>query len=115
MESIFPEPIKNLPEADIPLNGIKAFLSQAENHQIIFMEFEEDIDLPEHSHAAQVGVVIRGKIDLLVSNRLMTYEKGDIYYIPSGVKHSGKIYSGYADITFFDEPGRYNRKYWETP
>ena len=62
MKSIFPEPIRKLPEADIPLNGIKAFLSQAENHQIIFMEFEEDVDLSEHSHAAQVGIVIKGKI-----------------------------------------------------
>ena len=38
MTSIFPEPILNLPEADIPLEGIKAYLSQGENYQIIFME-----------------------------------------------------------------------------
>jgi len=110
VKSIFPEPISNLPEADIPLSGIKAFLSQAENHQIIFMEFEEDADLPEHSHAAQVGIVIEGKIDLKINYELKTYEKGSIYYIPSGTKHSGKIYAGYADITFFDEPDRYKQK-----
>jgi len=34
MSAIFPEPIRNLPQADIPLSGIKAYLSQAENHQI---------------------------------------------------------------------------------
>jgi hypothetical protein len=45
VKSIFPEPISNLPEADIPLNGIKAFLSQAENHQIIFMEFDTTVRL----------------------------------------------------------------------
>lgn len=110
MKSIFPKPICNLPEADISLSGIKAFLSQAENHQIIFMEFEKDVDLPEHSHAAQVGIVIKGKIDLLFSDELRTYQKGDIYYIPSGVKHSGKIYAGYADVTFFDEADRYRPK-----
>lgn len=110
MKSIFPEPIRRLPEADIPLNGIKAFLSQAENHQIIFMEFEEDVELPEHSHASQVGIVLKGKIDLKIDNEIKTYEKGNIYYIPSGVKHSGKIYAGYADVTFFDEPNRYKNK-----
>ena len=110
MKSIFPEPIRRLPEADIPLNGIKAFLSQAENHQIIFMEFEKDVELPEHSHASQVGIVLQGKIDLKIDNELKTYEKGNIYYIPSGVKHSGKIYAGYADVTFFDEPNRYKNK-----
>lgn len=110
MNSIFPAPITNLPEADIPLSGLKAFLSQADNHQIIFMEFEEDVILPEHSHAAQVGIVIRGKIDLTFNNESKTYEKGDIYYIPAGVKHSGKIYAGYTDVTFFDEPSRYKQK-----
>jgi hypothetical protein len=27
-----------------------------------------------------------------------------------GVLHSGKIYAGYADITFFNEPSRYSKK-----
>jgi len=110
MNGIFPEPIRNLPEADIPLKGIRAFLSQADSHQIIFMEFEEDVDLPEHSHAAQVGIVIQGEIDLVVDGESRTYGKGSIYHIPSGVKHSGKIHAGYADVTFFDEPGRYKQK-----
>lgn len=110
MKCIFPGPIRNLPEADIPLSGIKAFLSQAEDHQIIFMEFEEDVDLPEHSHGAQVGIVVEGRIDLKINDELNTYQKGSIYCIPAGTKHSGKIYAGYADITFFDEPHRYKRK-----
>lgn len=29
------------------------------------------------------------------------YHKGDIYFIPESIKHSGKIYAGCADITFF--------------
>ncbi|MHC4536935.1 MAG: hypothetical protein ACYS6K_23555 [Planctomycetota bacterium] len=58
MSEIFPEPIKSLSEADIPLRGIKAYLSQAENHQILFMEFSEDVEVPEHSHEAQWGVVL---------------------------------------------------------
>ena len=54
MSAIFPEPIQSLPEADIPLEGIKAYLSQAKTHQIIFMEFEKDVELPEHSHADRI-------------------------------------------------------------
>jgi len=110
MNEIFPEPIRGLPEADIPLEGIKAYLSQSENYQIIFMQFENDVELPEHSHAAQVGFVLEGKIDLIISGKQKAYTKGDRYYIPEGVKHSGKIYAGYADITFFDEPTRYSVK-----
>ncbi len=110
MTEIFPQPIRNLPEADIPLKGLKAYLSQSENHQIIFMEFEEDVELPEHAHAAQVGIVLEGEIDLVIGNEKRTYIKGDRYYIPEGVKHSGRIHAGYADVTFFDEPNRYRAK-----
>ena len=110
MTEIFPEPIRNLPEADIPLKGVKAYLSQSRDHQIIFMEFGEDVELPEHSHAAQVGIVLEGKIDLVIGGERRTYIKGDRYYIPEGVTHSGKIHAGYADVTFFNEPSRYRTK-----
>jgi quercetin dioxygenase-like cupin family protein len=110
MTEIFPEPIRNLPEADIPLKGIKAYLSQSADHQIIFMEFGEDVELPEHSHGAQVGMVLEGKIDLVIGGSQQTYIKGDRYYIPEGVKHSGKIHAGYADVSFFNEPNRYRIK-----
>jgi hypothetical protein len=39
MSEIFPQPIRDLPEADIPLEGIKAYISQSDSHQIVFMEF----------------------------------------------------------------------------
>ena len=110
MNQIFPDPITALPKADIPLAGLTAYLSQAGSHQILFMEFEEDVDLPEHTHAAQVGIVLEGKIELIIDGTKNCFTKGDRYYIPAGVKHSGKIYAGYADITFFDEPQRYSKK-----
>ncbi len=110
MSEIFPEPIRSLPEADIPLDGIKAYLSQAENHQILFMEFSEDSQVPEHSHEAQWGVVVTGKIDLTIDGVERTYSKGDSVFIPKGTKHSAKIYAGYADVSFFNEKDRYKAK-----
>ena len=110
MKQLFPEAIRNLPEADIPLDGITAYLSQSDTHQILFMQFEEDADLPEHSHAAQMGIVLEGKIELVIDGEKQSFAKGDRYYIPAGVKHSGKIYAGYADVTFFNEPNRYSKK-----
>lgn len=110
MSEIFPSPIRTLPEADIPLEGVKAYLSQADTHQIIFMEFEKDVDLAEHSHAAQIGIVLEGRIDLTVDGKKKTYAKGDRYCIPAGVLHSARVYAGYADITFFDQPDRYTPK-----
>jgi quercetin dioxygenase-like cupin family protein len=114
MSDIFPEPIRNLPEADIPVSGVKAYLSQSENHQIIFMEFTKDVQLPEHSHESQWAVVLAGKLDLTIDGVENTYTKGERYFIPEGIKHSAKIYAGYADMTFFNQPDRYKIKLSET-
>lgn len=107
---LFPEPILELPEADISLNGLKAFISQGNDHQILFMEFSEDIEIPEHNHEAQWGIVLEGKIDIIIEGKKQQYTKGGRYFIPSGVKHSVKIYAGYADITFFNHKDRYLAK-----
>ena len=110
MNDLFPSPILSLPKADIPLDGIRAFLSQGKNHQIIFMQFEKDVELTEHTHEAQWGIVLEGKISLKIGGEKNTYHKGDRYFIPKGVPHSGKIYAGYADITYFNQRDRYKAK-----
>ena len=107
MNEIFPEPIRDLPEAVMPLKGVKAYLSQGDGHQIIFMQFDGDEDMAEHSHAAQVGFVLEGRIDLVIEGAFHTYTKGDRYYIPAGVKHSGRIHAGFSQVVFFDAPDRY--------
>jgi len=110
MSELFPEAIRKLSQADIPLDGLKAYISQAENHQILFMEFSENADVPTHSHNAQWTIVLAGKVDLTIEGIERTYTKGDQIFIPKDAKHSGKIHAGYADISFFDEKGRYKTK-----
>ncbi|MDC7222854.1 MAG: cupin domain-containing protein, partial [Spirochaetales bacterium] len=91
MKPIFPEPICSLPKADIPIEGLTAYLSQSVNHQTLYMQFEKDVELKEHSHSDQIGFVLEGKIDLVIDGNKYTYIKGDQYHIKSGVKHSGFI------------------------
>lgn len=110
MQDLFPDPIQKLPLADIPLPGITAHLSQSDGHQIVFMAFAEDVDLPEHAHESQWGVVLEGEIQLTIGERTATYRKGDRYFIPRGVKHSGRIHAGFAAMDFFDQPDRYRVK-----
>ena len=110
MSKVLPDPIMRLPEADVPLDGVRAYLSQSENHQIVFMEFSKDVAVPEHSHESQWAVVLEGRIDLVIGGEPRTLGKGDQYFIPKGVKHSARIYAGYADVTFFNQKDRYRRK-----
>jgi len=110
MASVFPEPIVNLPRADVPIEGVWAYLSQADGHQVIFMEFEKDVEVAEHSHESQWAVVLAGRIDITIGGELKKLGRGDQYYIPRGIKHSAKVYAGYADVTFFNQADRYRRK-----
>jgi len=110
MTNIFPDPVLDLPEADLPIEGAQAWLSQGEGHQILFMRFAKDAVLAEHAHAGQWGVVLEGRIELTIGGATQGFIKGDRYYIPPDVMHSARIFAGYADITFFDQADRYQVK-----
>ena len=107
---MFPDIITKLPQADIPIENLKAFLFQGNNQQILFMEFDIDTEVAEHSHEAQWGVVLDGEIELNINQKKHRLRKGDTYYIPKDVVHSAKIKKGYKDITLFDQKDRYNKK-----
>jgi mannose-6-phosphate isomerase-like protein (cupin superfamily) len=107
MSAVFPQAIAALPEADVPLAGVRAYLSQSDGHQILFMEFERDVTVPSHSHGDQWAIVVAGRIDLVIAGERRTFRKGDCYFIPAGVEHSASVSAGYADVTFFADRARY--------
>ncbi|MBA7568537.1 hypothetical protein ES708_10266 [subsurface metagenome] len=109
-ENFFPEIITNLPEADIPIEGVHSYLFQGENQQFIFMSFENYVEVPEHSHEAQWGVILDGEIELTIDGKKCTFAKEDTYFIPKDVKHSARIRKGYKDLTFFNQKDRYKVK-----
>ena len=110
MKTIFPKPVLKLPEADVPIDGIRTYLSQAENHQIIFMEFEKDAVIPQHAHESQWEVVLEGRVDLTVDGVTTSYYKGDRFFIPKDVIHAAKVYAGYASVVLFNQRNRYRKK-----
>ena len=105
----FPNAITKLSKANIPFDGCTAFLVQGENEQILFMRFEKTVELPEHSHDAQWGIVLSGEIELEIDGEKKFYKKGDNYYIEKGISHKGKIFAGYSDITYFNQKDRYKK------
>ena len=109
-EDYFPEIITNLPEADIPIEGLRSHILQGQNTQILFMSFENDVEVPEHSHEAQWGVVLDGETELTINGNTNTFTKGDTYFIPKDIKHSAKIKKGYKDLTLFNQKDRYKAK-----
>ena len=110
MKGVFPASILQLPQANVPVKGVKAYLSQALDHQIIFMRFSKKVVVPEHTHESQWCVVLEGRVDMKIGRTKRTYLKGDRYYVAKGVPHSATIYPGYTDVTFFNQADRYQGK-----
>jgi quercetin dioxygenase-like cupin family protein len=107
MKSILPTTITKLPKAQIPFSNVNIYIPQQKENQIVFMEFEKDTDIPEHTHAEQWEYVLHGSVDIWIDGKQHIFQKGDQFFIPAGVKHHAKVHAGYASIAFFNEKDRY--------
>lgn len=107
----FPKAVTDLPEADIEFKGVRGWIAQGENHQIVFFEIKPSAEVSEHSHnSSQWGIVVEGKMELEIDGKTQVYEKGDEYFIPAHAKHSAKFLTKFRSIDFFGEKARYKPK-----
>ncbi|MBC8342839.1 MAG: cupin domain-containing protein [Bacteroidetes bacterium] len=109
-DNFYPELIKNLPEADIPFKGIRGWISQAEDHQVVYMDIQPIGEVRAHNHGEQWGYVFEGDMDLTIGDVTKTYKKGDSYFIPEGVMHSAIFKKRTLVMDFFGEKERYQVK-----
>ena len=106
----FPDFIKGFPEADLPFPGVAAWLVQGADSQVVFAQFDETIDVPEHAHEEQWEIVVAGKVLLKMEGTEREYRAGESFFIPAGVPHGATVEAGYRAIIIFNEPGRYQAK-----
>jgi len=107
-----PEMITRLPEADLPYpsTDVKTSVLQSEHGQLVFFQMFKDVEVPSHSHKAQWGTILEGRVELTMDGETRTYGPGESYYIPSGVVHSARAPAGSKVIDFFEEADRYKLK-----
>jgi quercetin dioxygenase-like cupin family protein len=106
----YPELIRNLPEIEINIEGVRGWLLQGKDKQIAFFDLKPIGEIPPHSHAAQWGIVVEGKMRLTIGKETRIYQKGDWYFIPEGATHSATFLTRVQAIDIFDEPERYTTK-----
>ena len=106
----YPEMLRDLPEIDVPLEGVRGWLMQAGERQVAFFDIQPVGAVPAHSHGAQWGIVVEGEMELTIGDETKRYRKGDWYYIPEGVMHSASFPTRVNVIDIFNEPARWKAK-----
>lgn len=109
-EPYFPEFIRALPQPDSPLAGLEAWMLQTQQAMAMFFELPDGVEVPEHAHGAQWGVVLRGRLEFTIGGETTVYGPGDTYSIGAGVPHSAVIHPGYAGIDVFADADRYRAR-----
>jgi quercetin dioxygenase-like cupin family protein len=106
----FPEMIRNLPEADIPFAGVRGWISQASDHQVVFLDIDPIGEVAPHSHGEQWGIVVEGEMDLTIAGEKRRYRAGDSYHIPAGAVHGATFLTHFRAIDVFADRDRYKPK-----
>ena len=106
----FPEMITKLPEADVPFKGVRAWISQAADHQVVFLDIEPIGLVSAHRHGEQWGVVVEGEMELTIGGKTTRYKAGDSYHVPGGVEHAARFLSRTRVVDVFADADRYRAK-----
>lgn len=106
----YAELITSLPEIDIPVPGIRAWLSQGPDHQVAFFDIDTEEEIPLHHHGEQWGIVVEGEMELTIGGVKRRYGPGDSYHIPAGVEHGARFLSRVRVIDVFADRDRYSAR-----
>ncbi|MCP3923145.1 MAG: cupin domain-containing protein [Desulfobacterales bacterium] len=110
MTELLPEMITSLPLIETPSDSIKGHLIQGESNQSVYFIVKAGTFLPEHSHAAQWGIVIDGEFEITYADKTYIYRKGDTYFVPEGTPHSGKYITDVVSFDVFDDNSKFKMK-----
>jgi quercetin dioxygenase-like cupin family protein len=103
--------ITSLPEADIQSKGIRGWILQGENHQLVFFQMEADARIPEHDHEyAELMILLEGEMELTIEGRTSKHKKGDEVVIPVHAKHNACFLTESRLAALFSERTRYRTK-----
>jgi quercetin dioxygenase-like cupin family protein len=108
--SAFPDFVRRLPRPDTPVEALRAHILQGAGGLVMFYEAPEGLELPEHAHDAQWGVVITGRTDFTIAGEVRSYGPGETYHIPAGTPHAVRLHPGSSGIDVFEDPNRYAPK-----
>ncbi len=97
----WPAIIDELPEADLPIDGLHGRILKCGDYSILFLVAAHDVTVPKHQHEAQWGIVLAGSMEITIGDSQFIYQRGDMHYIPAHVDHSAVIHAGWRGLYIF--------------
>jgi mannose-6-phosphate isomerase-like protein (cupin superfamily) len=100
----FPDSIRRLPRTE--LSGIDVYVHDAGSSQVLFMELPSGrtaVEVPTHTHDVEWGVVVEGRIDMVIDGRAEPHPAGSQHLIPARVPHSFRFHPGTSSVHYFVE------------
>jgi quercetin dioxygenase-like cupin family protein len=95
----FPPQIRALTAFDGPFD---AFRLPAPDCDVLFATYPEGTTIDPHRHDTDnVGVITKGRLNLVVGGEETTYGPGDWYHVPPGVEHAARFDVDSAEIEFW--------------
>lgn len=89
---------------------MRGWLLQGDTGQVLYHESDAEVQVPEHTHGEHWGIVLRGRIELVIEDRIRLFAKGDVYHIPAGARHRAHIYPGFRAVEHLSERDGYRTK-----
>ena len=102
-----PEFVKSLPEIALPIAGARGWMIQGVGQQVVFIEFAQTVEVPEHTHDHQWEFALAGKVELHRTGATEVYEQGHNFHVPAGQAHAATVHAGYQAMIVFNTPDRY--------
>lgn len=102
--------MRKLPEADTPFEDLDGRLLAGPHGQAVFFRAEKEVEVPPHSHGAQWGIVVSGRLELTIAGEAGVYGPGDTYDIGAGEEHAARLDAGTCVIDVFQDRDRYSAK-----
>ncbi len=103
----YPDFIKALPQADLPMAGVNGYILGAPQAQAVFFEIPAGTAIPDHSHGDQWGVVLAGEVDLTIEGQTRRCTVGDSYFVPAGKVHSARVLTDARILEVFADADRW--------
>lgn len=101
---MFHDIIKKVPRRDYGIDGLEVHVDHTTTGTVYFVSAQKEVAFPEHAHAAQWTIVVTGSCTFTADGKSTTYNAGETYFIPAGLKHQITLHAGYSEVDYVDDP-----------